>query len=48
MEIRRHNQMSYRQILDDQVKSKVNYPIPIPLDPHLENRYIYDYSSNLI
>ena len=39
MEVRKYNQMSYRQVLDDQVKSKVNYSIPISMDPHLENRY---------
>ena len=39
MEIRKYNQMSYRQVLDDQVKYKVNYPIQISMDPHLENRY---------
>ena len=37
-EIRRYNQMIYRQVLDNQVKSKGSYPIPISLEPHLENR----------
>lgn len=42
--------MTYRQVLDSQVKSKVNYPIPIPLEPHLDNRYAenVDSNSNLI
>lgn len=37
-EIKKYNQMNYRQVLDGQIKSKVNYPLSIPLEPHL-NRY---------
>lgn len=54
MEMRKYNQMYYRQILDGQVKSKEKYPVPIPLEPHLENRFvnnqenIQEITSNLI
>lgn len=39
-DIKKYNQMHYRQVLDGQVKDKVNYPIPITLEPHLDNRYL--------
>lgn len=39
-ELRRLNQMNYRYILDGQVKSKINSPIPIPLEPHLDNKIL--------
>lgn len=40
--------MSYRQILDGQVKSKVNHSNSITLEPHLENRLNeHDYNSIL-
>lgn len=38
--------MNYRQILDSQVKSKANYPVQIPLEPHLDNRYYSHYENN--
>ena len=38
--------MNYRQILDSQVKSKVNSPISIPLEPHLEQRYYSHFDNN--
>ena len=38
-EIKRYNQMSYKQVLDGQVKSKMNSANTIPLEPHLENRF---------
>ena len=39
-EIRRYNQMSYRNVLDGQVKSKMNSSgNQIPLEPHLDNRF---------
>ena len=31
--------MSYKQILDGQVKSKTNNSYQIPLEPHLENKF---------
>ena len=37
--MRKFNQMNYRQILDSQVQSKVNSPLTISLEPHLDNRY---------
>lgn len=44
-EIRKYNQMNYKNILDGQIKSKVNYPVPITLEPHLANRY-HDTNTN--
>ena len=39
-EIRRYNQMSYKHVLDGQVKSKMNSSgNQIPLEPHLDNRF---------
>ena len=32
--------MSYKQILDGQVKSKTNNSYQIPLEPHLENKFV--------
>jgi len=38
--------MVYKNVLDGQVKSKANYPIPITLEPHLENRITEIYENN--
>jgi hypothetical protein len=44
--MRKFYQMNYRQILDDQIKSKINSPLSIPLEPHLEQRYYNQFDNS--
>jgi hypothetical protein len=46
--MRRYYQMNYRQILDDQIKSKNYLPVSIPLEPHLEQRYFNQFDNSNI